>query len=142
MKRTKEENRALNQKYKEKQSEWYLANRKRVLRERKKYRKANRDKINKRHREIYYQKYRKQKMMKIYGMTSGEYDALIVIKNCQCCGNESALTFDHDHCTGLIRGVLCNSCNLGIGQIGDTIKSVKNALNYLTNCLHSSDASV
>jgi hypothetical protein len=55
---------------------------------------------------------------------------------CACCGirqNELTMRFavDHDHDTGLIRGLLCGNCNLGIGQLGDNIEGLMKALNYL-----------
>lgn len=38
---------------------------------------------------------------------------------------------DHDHDTGLIRGVLCGSCNTAIGVLGDNEAGVMRALEYL-----------
>ena len=55
-------------------------------------------------------------------------------EHCQCCSKlTDNLVVDHDHTTGKFRGWLCRSCNLGIGKLGDTVESVQNALNYLTN---------
>ena len=31
-------------------------------------------------------------------------------------------TLDHDHSTGIIRGVLCNNCNSGEGKINNLVK--------------------
>jgi len=55
---------------------------------------------------------------------------------CACCGihqNELTNRFavDHDHDTGLIRGLLCHICNTGIGKLGDNIEGLMRALNYL-----------
>ncbi len=41
------------------------------------------------------------------------------------------LCIDHDHATGKVRGLLCSRCNLGIGLLGDTLQSVKDAAAYL-----------
>tara|TARA_R100001015_G_C4588962_1_gene144652 strand:+ start:561 stop:1064 length:504 start_codon:yes stop_codon:yes gene_type:complete len=38
---------------------------------------------------------------------------------------------DHDHDTGEFRGFLCNSCNTGLGALGDNKKSIKKVLTYL-----------
>jgi hypothetical protein len=38
---------------------------------------------------------------------------------------------DHCHKTGRVRGVLCASCNLAIGKLGDTAAGVRRALAYL-----------
>jgi hypothetical protein len=53
---------------------------------------------------------------------------------CECCGRapyNSNLVLDHDHQTGAFRGWLCNQCNLGLGQIGDTLDSVERLRAYL-----------
>jgi hypothetical protein len=38
---------------------------------------------------------------------------------------------DHDHNTGFIRGILCNSCNLGLGLFKDKVGSFRRAIDYL-----------
>jgi|TARA_B100001939_G_C16927427_1_gene612366 hypothetical protein len=51
---------------------------------------------------------------------------------CECCGKkEDKPVLDHCHDKEIFRGWLCPPCNLGIGTLGDTIKDVENALNYL-----------
>lgn len=52
---------------------------------------------------------------------------------CECCGraDRKALALDHCHATGAFRGWLCSRCNLGIGNLGDTIECVERALAYL-----------
>jgi hypothetical protein len=55
-------------------------------------------------------------------------------QHCECCGTplvKGKVHLDHDHVTGKFRGWLCNSCNLGIGALGDSIDGVKKALAYL-----------
>jgi len=54
--------------------------------------------------------------------------------HCDCCGKETEskkMRFDHDHETGLFRGWICQNCNLGIGQLGDNLDGVMNAVQYL-----------
>lgn len=46
-------------------------------------------------------------------------------------GSVSSLSIDHDHDTGKIRGLLCSSCNLGLGYFKDSIESLSNAIDYL-----------
>lgn len=41
------------------------------------------------------------------------------------------LYVDHDHKTGEIRGLLCRSCNIGIGMMKDNPEILRNAINYL-----------
>jgi len=73
-----------------------------------------------------------------YGMSPEEYEELLEeqLNCCACCGSsnpqrKSGFVIDHDHNTGLVRGLLCHNCNIGIGQLGDSISGVTNALEYL-----------
>jgi len=38
---------------------------------------------------------------------------------------------DHNHNTGEVRGWICNSCNVSLGQLNDDIDTLKRATNYL-----------
>ena len=40
---------------------------------------------------------------------------------------------DHNHTTGKVRGVLCNNCNTGIGQLREDESLMRQAINYLEN---------
>ena len=51
---------------------------------------------------------------------------------CECCGkNTTALKLDHCHESLTFRGWLCQSCNWGIGNLGDNLEGVMRALKYL-----------
>jgi Recombination endonuclease VII len=39
--------------------------------------------------------------------------------SCTICGDETALVVDHDHNENVIRGILCNKCNKGLGLFRD-----------------------
>jgi hypothetical protein len=61
-----------------------------------------------------------------YGITIEDYERMMEECNSQCvCGktkgrsNREALHVDHCHDTGLIRGLLCHSCNRAIGLVND-----------------------
>lgn len=55
--------------------------------------------------------------------------------SCACCEkivlSESDLKIDHCHETGAVRGLLCHSCNVGIGGLGDNLDGLKKAAYYL-----------
>ena len=42
-----------------------------------------------------------------------------------------ALSVDHCHVTGNVRGLLCRACNLALGQFEDNIKTLNKAIKYL-----------
>lgn len=71
---------------------------------------------------------------KKYLLNSDEYATLLKKSNgtCMCCGKEDKLVMDHCHISNKIRGLLCTSCNTGIGKLGDSLKGVRQALDYLT----------
>lgn len=41
------------------------------------------------------------------------------------------LHVDHDHVTDTVRGLLCRTCNLGLGMLGDSIEKLQLAMDYL-----------
>lgn len=53
--------------------------------------------------------------------------------HCEVCNRHLGfkLRVDHDHETGRIRGLLCDSCNVGLGQLGDSYEVVLAAAEYL-----------
>ena len=78
---------------------------------------------------------RKRRLKNRYGLTEEQYQRLVARSGgvCECCGAKPATHVDHDHTTLEIRGLICNSCNTGIGQLGDTVEGVSKALHYLKN---------
>lgn len=52
--------------------------------------------------------------------------------HCECCKRPcQKLCLDHCHKKLSFRGWICEPCNRGIGQLGDDIEGLVNALNYL-----------
>ena len=79
-----------------------------------------------------------------HGLTEMEFSTMLVAQDggCAICGtshfgiraNKPAHAFvDHDHSTGVIRGLLCDKCNLGLGAFGDSPELLLEAAGYLKN---------
>lgn len=81
----------------------------------------------------------KQHLSKIkskFKLSSDEYNSLVNKQKglCKICGNKEKnrrLGVDHCHKTLKVRGLLCNTCNLGIGYFKDDILLLKKAIKYL-----------
>ena len=74
----------------------------------------------------------KHQLAKRYDCTPEEYEERMKTSDkCEVCDTTEDLCYDHDHNTMEFRGVLCRKCNAAIGQLGDDIYGVGNALKYL-----------
>jgi hypothetical protein len=70
-----------------------------------------------------------------YGVRPEEY-ARLMTAQCGLCAickrsSKQALGVDHDHTTGLVRGLLCRNCNTGIGLLGDNVERLLSSIRYL-----------
>jgi hypothetical protein len=54
-------------------------------------------------------------------------------KNCQICGSNNRICYDHDHHTERFRGWICWRCNATLGMVKDSIKTLKLLIKYLEN---------
>lgn len=73
-------------------------------------------------------------LKKKYGLTLDDFEQMRQSQGggCAICrSTEEKLVVDHCHSTGKVRGLLCGSCNTGIGHLGDTAESVSRAVSYL-----------
>lgn len=73
-----------------------------------------------------------------YGITRGEYDALMIFQEGKCgicktpfSTDTRRIHLDHDHKTGTIRGILCGHCNCGIAFFKDNPTFMERAMQYL-----------
>lgn len=74
-----------------------------------------------------------------YGITLEERNQMFEDqgKKCACCGATESKQWCVDHCheTGVVRGILCNLCNTGLGKLGDNVEGLEKALEYLKNSI-------
>jgi hypothetical protein len=78
---------------------------------------------------------RKTHLKTKYGMTLERYDELLASQGggCAICGKppgDTALHVDHCHQTGRVRGLLCFSCNAGLGQFRHDPQLLEAAMTY------------
>lgn len=70
-----------------------------------------------------------------YNITVEIYNAMLEEQDgvCAICGFESdrQLAVDHNHETGEVRGLLCSSCNRGLGMFRDSVHNLTKAKSYL-----------
>jgi hypothetical protein len=128
-----ERNRQYYVKNQEKSKQYNIKNREKILDYHKKYNAENREKT------------KNGKLKSTYGIGLDEFKKILEEQNykCKICGAELELVFgrknkktphvDHNHKTGRIRGVLCNSCNVMLGCACDNLEVFEKAIEYLRN---------
>src|SRR5262245_21001533 len=110
---------------------------------RRKWARKNRDKIReqrRRHRKKHPDKERHRRrvndLRRTYGIEIRQWEALFKSQGgvCAICGNPETyrrLSMEHEHRSGKIRGLLCNSCNNGLGRFFDSEKLLRAAAKYI-----------
>lgn len=75
----------------------------------------------------------RNKLKQRYNLTPSQYKSIFELQNGKCaiCDRVSPLSVDHCHQSKKVRGLLCGSCNRGLGLFGESIESLKNAIVYL-----------
>ena len=74
-----------------------------------------------------------------YGLTRKELERKLDRQDgkCEICGKTISLSdgkkthVDHCHTSGVVRGILCRSCNVGIGHFQDSPETLERAADYL-----------
>ncbi len=86
------------------------------------------------------QKIRARNLKRNYGITPQDYDRLYESQKGMCflCGRagkrtglREGLAVDHNHQTGKIRGLLCNTCNRALGLFREDVTVLQRAVRYL-----------
>lgn len=71
-----------------------------------------------------------------YNLTSEQYQIMIQKQNTKCliC-DENMLRphVDHDHKTGIVRGLLCRNCNLALGHVKDDPRICLSMAHYINS---------
>lgn len=81
-------------------------------------------------------------MLRLYGLTPEQYAAMFAEQDGRCAiclepetmtyrGKVKALSIDHDHESGQVRGLLCAACNFAIGKLRDNPALLRAAADYL-----------
>jgi hypothetical protein len=136
--KNKEEQRAARRDY-------YAANRERLLAYQREYKEQRREELKGRRRSHYVENpdvYKARNLRK-FGITLDQFNAAMKAQGgvCAICkrpsktlhasGKVKDLAVDHDHETGRFRGLLCTSCNNGLGRFKDSPDLLAAAIAYL-----------
>ncbi len=123
---------------------WRQANPERMAGTKAKYRERNRVVLAERQRAwnaAHPDKVKAGNLRGCYGMTLETFLQMYEKQNGRCAicqidmrvraNRKDACNVDHCHTTGKVRGLLCSSCNMGIGQLGDSADRLRAAAAYL-----------
>ncbi len=85
------------------------------------------------HPEKEYRRGKNKRLKRLYKIDLKEYDELVIKQKnkCSICPNEGNLVVDHSHITGKIRGLLCSTCNVGLGMFKENIELLEASIRYL-----------
>ena len=76
-----------------------------------------------------------RKLRRAFGLSLEEYTQMLQSQNnvCAICleSTNRNLAVDHSHKSGKIRGLLCSSCNTGLGLFKDSIERLHKVITYL-----------
>lgn len=86
---------------------------------------------------------RRRTLERKYGLSWHDYQTLVVAQR-SCCAicdlRVVQLVVDHDHQSGRVRGLLCVTCNIALGQFGDDANRCLTAAAYLRGRRSPSEA--
>jgi hypothetical protein len=147
LKKMKKYKKIYKEKIKQYQIEYREKNKDKIKKQRKKYYQRNKKEIlkkQKKHREKNKKRRNTYRIKKKYNINNKQYINMLKIQN-RCCaicynketiinkhtGKIKALSIDHDHKAGKVRGLLCSKCNKMLGTVNENIFILKNAIDYL-----------
>ena len=124
--------------YKEMRHQYRLNHREKYKNYNKEYRKKNAEKLRQ-YNKIHSEDSRNNTLKRKYGITTKEYDTMLLYQNGQCASCKASqkdfkrrFHVDHNHFTGDIRGLLCVNCNHLVGLFEKNPDYFENVKKYLT----------
>jgi len=82
-------------------------------------------------------RYELRQIGRLYGLTRRGYEAMLAAQDGKCLicarvlGRGNARAIDHDHKTGVVRGILCRGCNTALGQAREDPALLRKMADYL-----------
>lgn len=99
---------------------------------------ARRPDYQKKWREAHPKARRYENYFRLYGLTKEAFDVLLASQGGRCgvcrtplAAGDKKTHVDHDHSSNRVRGILCQTCNVGIGMLGDSFEGLTAAVDYL-----------
>jgi cytochrome c peroxidase len=81
---------------------------------------------------------RAYRLQRDYGLSQDQFDGMLAAQNSACAichttepKGQGAFHVDHCHSSGVVRGLLCHSCNVGLGHFRDDTALLMRATEYL-----------
>lgn len=78
-------------------------------------------------------------LRRLYGISVEDYLQMLKNQNGVCkichqeCKTKYSLSVDHNHKTGVVRGLLCNRCNRVLGMMEESVELFASAIKYIEN---------
>lgn len=144
--KVREQKRRSREKHKERRNAWNREQRAEAAKKRKAHQKAWREKNPEVYRMSVIRRTLRAKAQSLassfkvaYNITLEQFRTVNELQGggCAICGvtesvgRSKRLNVDHDHVTGIVRGLLCTRCNSAIGYMGDNPEFLKRAALYL-----------
>lgn len=125
------------------QKAWRLANVEKLRKWNREYHQRNppKKRTPEQNRRYYRAYHRNVYLQKKFGITESDYEVMVATQGGKCaiCGTteprgngHKKFHVDHCHRTGLVRGLLCSRCNLGLGAFLDDVSVLQRAIEYLS----------
>lgn len=84
---------------------------------------------------------RARQLERRYGISQSEYDRILAVQGgvCKVCGTSEPggyggthFQVDHDHTTGVVRGLLCWQCNSALGMTHESPQVLRDLADYIS----------